>query len=341
MVVAKADGYGHGLEAVGQTAQREGADFLGVALAEEGIALRQAGVKLPVLCFGVLNRAGFEAAVEWGLTVTVPDERSACIAAQAAYQACKPLDIHLKLETGMNRVGMSSPEELRNTLNIIENSPRLRLKGAYTHFADADSPGNAYTHDQAQRFHALCNLLPKGLIIHAAASGGALFYPEYHFDMVRMGIALYGYPPQNSPVSFLPCMELTAEVTFVKEIAAGECVGYGCTYTARQPMRVATLGIGYGDGYPRLLSNSGRVLIRGVSCPIIGRVCMDQCMVDVSGVEDVMPGEEAVMIGRRGELSIGADELAEKCHTIPYEILLLPGRRVPHLYSDDGKISED
>ena len=334
MAVAKADGYGHGLAAVGAAAQEEGADFLGVALAEEGIALREAGNKMPVLCFGALNQAAFEAAAKWQLTATVPDARSAGLAAEAAVKVNRPLDIHLKLETGMNRIGVTDEAELRAAMNIISNSPLLRLKGVYTHFADSDAPGSAYTHLQAERFKALCKLLPGSLIRHAGASGGALFYPEYHFDMVRMGIALYGYPPQDSPVNFLPCMELTAEVSFVKTIQAGEPVGYGCSYTAENTMRVATLGIGYGDGYPRALSNRGRALIRNVSCPIIGRVCMDQCMADVSHVEGVLPGDEAVLIGRRGQELIGADELARLCGTIPYEILLLPGRRVPRFYPE-------
>ena len=335
MVVAKADGYGHGLEEVGSTAQHAGADFLGVALAEEGITLRQSGVTLPILCFGALNQAGFDASVKWGLTATVADAAGARMAESAARKVGKALDVHVKLETGMNRVGIAGTEELRAVLRVMEASSYLQLKGAYTHFADSDSPRSAYTHLQGQRFLALTDLLPKGLMLHAGASGGALFYPEYHFDMVRMGIALYGYPPQNSPVMFQPCLELTAEVTFVKEIKAGESVGYGCTFTANRPMRVATLGIGYGDGYPRALSNRGRVLIHGVSCPVIGRVCMDQCMADVSALESVVPGDEAVMIGRRGTEAVGADELAELCGTIPYEILLLPGRRVPRYYPQD------
>ena len=335
MVVAKADGYGHGLEEVGSAAQHAGADFLGVALAEEGITLRQSGVTLPILCFGALNQAGFDVSAEWGLTATVADAAGARMAESAVRKAVKALNVHVKLETGMNRVGIAGTEELRAVLRVMEASPYLQLKGAYTHFADSDSPRSAYTHLQGQRFLALTDLLPKGLMLHAGASGGALFYPKYHFDMVRMGIALYGYPPQNSPVMFQPCLELTAEVTFVKEIKAGESVGYGCTFTANRPMRVATLGIGYGDGYPRALSNRGRVLIHGVSCPVIGRVCMDQCMADVSALEGVVPGEEAVMIGRRGAESIGADELAELCGTIPYEILLLPGRRVPRYYPQD------
>lgn len=335
MAVVKADGYGHGLEAAGSAAQKAGADFLGVALAEEGIALRQAGITLPILCFGALNQAGLDASAQWGLTATVADAASARMAGSAALKADRVLDVHIKLETGMNRVGIATEEELRAALGVIEASPFLQLKGAYTHFADADSPQSAYTHLQGQRFLALAGLLPKGLTLHAGASGGALFYPEYHFDMVRMGIALYGYPPENSSVAFQPCLEMTAEVTFVKGIDAGESVGYGCSFTANRPMRVATIGVGYGDGYPRALSNRGRVLIHGVSCPVIGRVCMDQCMADVSALEGVIPGDEAVMIGRRGAESIGADELAELCGTIPYEVLLLPGRRVPRYYSQD------
>ena len=333
MVVAKADGYGHGLTAVGEAALDEGADFLGVALAEEGIILRKAGNNMPILCFGALNQAAFEAAARWNLTATVPDIRSAKLADRAARQAGLPLDIHVKLETGMNRIGVTDEAELREIMQLIGTSSSLRLKGAYTHFADADVPDSEYTHLQARRFKDLCCYLPEGLMQHAGASGGALFYPEYHFDMVRMGIALYGYPPQSSPLQFQPCLELSAEVSFIKTIGAGEPVGYGCTFTAQKSMRVATLGIGYGDGYPRAMGNRGRALIRNTSCPIIGRVCMDQCMADVSMVPDVRPGDEAVLVGSRGCEYIGADELAKLCDTIPYEILLHPGRRVPRYYS--------
>lgn len=335
LMVVKTDGYGHGLETVGKVAQEEKVDFLGIALAEEGIALRQAGVTMPVLCFGALNQAGFDALAEWGITATIPDLRCARMAEAAAQKAGKKLAVHLKLETGMNRVGIAGEEELKKVLEAVEASSMLFLEGAYTHFADADRPGSEYTHQQARRFQELVSLLPEGLILHAGATGGALFYPEYHFDMVRIGSALYGSTPKGSPIDFHPCLELLSEVTFVKTIEPGQHVSYGCTFMAEKEMRVATVAIGYGDGYRRALSNCGRVLIRGKSCPIVGRVCMDQCMVDVSAVPETAPGDEAVLIGARGSERIGTDELAELCGTVYYEILTAPSRRVPRLYINE------
>lgn len=340
LMVVKADGYGHGLEAVGRVAQQEKADYLGTALAEEGLALRQAGVSMPVMCFGAINQAGFDALAEGEITATIPDLRSAWMAARAAEKAKKPLTVHLKLETGMNRVGIAEETELLKVLEAIDASPLLRLEGAYTHFADADRPDSGYTHRQAERFRQLAALLPGGLVLHAGASGGALLYPEYHFGMVRIGSALYGAVAGLGPLRFKPCLELISEVTFVKTVRKGQSVSYGCTFTAPSDMRVATVAIGYGDGYRRAFGNRARVLIRGRSCPIIGRVCMDQCMADVSAVPETEPGDEVVLLGARGEESITASELAKLCDTVHYEILTAPSRRVPRIYIDDKETQD-
>lgn len=337
LLVVKADAYGHGIVQCSQAAQREGVDWLGVALVEEGMVVRQAGVTTPILVFGALNREGMEAAAQNDLTVPLPDVNSVQLAQAAAQLAGKPIDAHIKLDTGMNRIGARNKEELLALLAALKQAPLVHVTGVFTHFADADTPAREYTDFQLARFRELLPLLPEGLLVHAAATGAALFRPDAHFDMVRVGTGLYGYPPEGSPVAFKPCIRIAAEITFVKTLQAGESVSYGCIYTADRETRVATVAAGYGDGYPRALSNQGRVLVHGVSCPIIGRICMDQFMVDVSAVPDVRPGDEALLIGEQGGAFIGANELARKIDTVTYDILLAPGARIPKFYLSDEK----
>lgn len=338
MLVVKADAYGHGIVSVSRLAHEESVDCLGVAIAEEGVTIREAGITTPVLIFGALNQDGMDAAARFDLIVTLPNCDGVDMAALAAQRAGKPIHGHLKLDTGMNRIGIREESELLLALERLEREPRVHLMGAFTHFADANNSDSRFTDHQIKRFRAFSKLLPSGLTLHAAATGGILFNPEAGFNMVRIGIGIYGYAPQNSHLGFEPCLTLSAEVAFVKTIGAGESVGYGCTYTAQQAMKIATLAIGYGDGYPRLMSNRGRVLIHGVSCPIVGLVCMDQLMVDVSAVDSVKQGDSAVLIGKQGDEFIGADEVAQICQTIPYEVLLSFSGRVPkiHIHTEEN-----
>jgi alanine racemase len=333
LLVVKADAYGHGIVPCSVAAQEEKVDWLGVALAEEGMQVRQAGVSLPILVFGALNAEGMDCACEHGLTIPLPDAHSVHLAQAVAEKYNKTIDAHIKLDTGMGRIGARTPEEVQSILQTLVACPRVKLKGVFTHLANADGEDRTYTDMQLKRFAELRAPLPQGLLVHMAASGGAMFRPDTHFGMVRVGTALYGYPPEGSPVAFKPCIRISAEITFVKHIEPGESVSYGCTFTASKSTKVATIAVGYGDGYPRALSNKGRVLIHGQSCPIIGRVCMDQFMVDASGVENVQPGETAVLIGRQGQAFIGADELARTIGTVTYDILLSPGSRIPKRYT--------
>lgn len=335
LLVVKADAYGHGIVPCSQAAQREGVDWLGVALVEEGMTVREGSVTTPILVFGALNWDGMEAAARYDLTVPLPDVNSVQLAQRAAEQAGKPINAHIKLDTGMNRIGARTKEELLAILDALKHAPMVQVTGVFTHFADADTPAREYTDFQLARFREMLKLLPEGLLIHAAATGAALFRPDAHFDMVRLGTGLYGYPPEGSPVAFKPCIRIAAEISFVKTIQAGESVSYGCIFTAERETRVATVAVGYGDGYPRALSNKGRVLVHGVSCPIIGRICMDQFLVDVSHVPGVKPGDEAVLIGEQDGAFIGANELARTIGTVTYDILLSPGARIPKSYISD------
>lgn len=337
MAVVKADAYGHGLLPFAKAALEGGADCLGVAIVEEGLQLREAGFSCPVHVFGGLNAAGFEAAARAGLIVPVFTVAGARQAQRAAIAAQRELSVQIKLDTGMGRIGLRDQAQLRAVLEALSGCSELRLIGAFTHFADADNPDPANVDEQLRRFAALSVLLPTDLTRHAAASAAALTRPDTRFDMVRCGIALYGYPPVPDVRGFKPCLEWRAEITHVKDIEAGESVSYGCSYRAPAQVRVATLAVGYGDGYPRALSGKGQVLIGGKLCPILGRVCMDQIMVDVSAVPSCKPGDQAVLIGQQDGHSIDAEQLARLCGTISYEILLSPKARVPRVYCDGGE----
>lgn len=331
LAVVKADAYGHGAVPVAKAAEAAGADWLGVAIAEEGIDLRAAGITLPILIFGPVNAEGARAAAENRLTMAVFTPSHILATRNAAEAAGRPVDVHIKIDTGMNRVGVRTEEELRLVLDAISQSKALSLTGAFTHFADGGNPDTAFTDDQLFRFKRMLSLLPLHLLVHASAST-MLPRREARFNMARPGIALYGYPPVPYSEGMLPVLSWEAEITHVKEIAPGEAVGYGVTYHAHSPRKIATLAVGYGDGYSRGLSNRGQVLAGGRRCPIVGRVCMDQMMVDVTEVPQVRPGDSAVLIGRQGEGSILADELAGLLGTIPYEVLLAISQRVPRVY---------
>ena len=335
IAVVKGNAYGHGLIPATRAAVCSGADWLGVALAEEGLALREAGIKQPILIHSGINQAGFYAAAVHGLTATVFDENSAIAANAAGISAGRMVDIHVKIDTGMGRIGVRSQEALNKLLRRIAHSPGVRLTGAYSHFADADNPDPAYTDAQLARFLSATKELPEGLLVHAAASAAALSRRDTHLDMVRIGIASYGYPPVPTTLPLEKCLRLSTEVTQVKDIEPGCYVGYGRTYRADRNLRIATLAIGYGDGYARALSSRGKVLIRGVPCPVLGRICMDQTMVDVSHVPDVRTGDIAVLLGRQDGQEIDANDIAAWRGTIAYEVLLSPTPRLPVIYMEE------
>ncbi|HHT07719.1 MAG TPA: alanine racemase [Clostridiales bacterium] len=336
MAVVKSNAYGHGLVQIAQAAQEEQVDFLAVAIAEEGVILRQAGIDIPILVLEGLSERSTRQAVLYGLTLTV-HTREHLLHANAAAQECgKPVDVHLKLDTGMNRIGVKDKKEIPGLLDLLATMPMVRLKGAFTHFACADSPDQGMTGAQLARFFEMMALLPKGLLLHAGASSAALLRPDTRFSMVRVGIALYGYPPVKTKVNLRPVLSWETEIIHVKEICPGDSVSYGATMTANRPRKVATLAVGYGDGYKRLLSNKVDVLINGKRCPVLGTICMDQTMADITDAGPVEIGSRAVLIGKDGEEEITADELAHIVGTISYEVLLSISSRVPRTYHNEA-----
>lgn len=334
MAVVKANAYGHGLIPVAKTTLRHGADWLGVAIPEEGERLREAGVTAPVLVLGAVNEQGAEASVRFGLTQTVFDPQRVRMLENAAARLGRIALVHLKCDTGMGRIGVRTEKELLAVLKEINRCPHVRLTGAFTHFADADGKKADYSLDQIKRFNALLALLPPGLLIHAAASAASLRYPQARYQMTRQGIALYGCAPVPEAPSLRPALSWHTEIAYVKEVPPGACISYGCVFWADRPTRVATLPVGYGDGYHRALSGKAEVLIGGMRCPVIGRVCMDQIMADVTDAppESCGLGAPAVLLGRQGSEEITAEEMAGWAGTISYEMLLAATARVPIRY---------
>ena len=340
LAVLKADAYGHGMLPSAHAVCEAGADMIGVAAADEGIALREGGVTLPVLVLGPAMRQSAGEAVKHGLTMTVCSPDMVAWLEEAAAKAGKTVDVHLKIDTGMNRIGCRNEEEVAAMLQALDNAPHVRLTGAFTHFADADGDDDSFTKAQLARFTELAAMLPEGVIRHCANSAAALRLPEAALDMVRVGLALYGYAPVETDVQLERCMTWETDVTFVKDIQPGESVSYGCTFTADRTMRAATIACGYGDGYHRAASGQAEVLIGGRRCRILGRICMDQMIADVTDVPDCRPGDRAVLMGRMGSECITAEDIARWAGTIPYEILLAATGRVRRIFEGGGQTDE-
>jgi len=336
--VVKADGYGHGAVASGQAALAAGASWLGVALVEEGAVLRKAGIDAPVLLLSQPRLADIDRAVRFDLRVTVytPAGIEAAADAARAHGVVSPL--HLKVNTGMNRVG-AEPADVLALAKQISARPELELEALWTHCAAADEPGNPFTDRQLDRFDdVVAELERAGLappLRHAANTAAALDHPRSRYDLVRAGIGIYGISPApalDGRVELRPALTLRAEVAMVKRVAAGERISYGLRHRFERAAVVATVPIGYADGVPRRLSSvGGEVLVGGQRRPIVGTVTMDQLMVDC-GDEEVAVGDEVVLIGRQGAEAVTAADWAAPLDTIAYEIVCGIGPRVPRRY---------
>lgn len=312
LVAVKKNAYGHGLVEIGRAAVVHGADWLGVFAAEEGVRLRKAGVCVPILVFSVTEPDALADAIRHRLTITVTDERNARKADHVARKLGRRCDAHLKIDTGMGRLGFK-PETALRSLASIRACPHVSLRGLYSHLADAD-------HDPSFSRRQLAALLrfvaqsPAGFeIVHLGASG-TLPQPEFHLDMVRVGIAAYG--GHHALAGFKPVMEVRAQVIQVKRVPTGTGISYGRTFRTKRPSTIGLIGAGYGDGYPRSLGNCGWVSIRGRRASVCGRVCMDQFVVDVTRIPRVAAGDEAELIGPH----VPASRLAEAAGTISYEL---------------------
>lgn len=332
----KANAYGHGLYPVSKVAVEAGVDYLGVAHLQEGVKLREQGIQIPILVLGAIHEDQIHDLIRYNLEFTISSKFKADLVAAACQKMGERCRVHLEVDTGMQRTGVrcTTAQTLFQHLKTLEG---LELVGIYSHLATADQPNDPFALQQIESFTSLINgpvFQGTPLLRHMANSGGTVFFPEAHLDMVRPSLLTFGYLPPNSPEALLeiaPCFSLKAKVSYFKVVGEGAGISYGHRYVTPKQTRIVTVPVGYGDGFRRSLSNRGSVLIRNKKFPIRGTICMDQFMVDV-GDQEVYVGDEAVLIGKQGPEELPLMEMAQLCDTIPYEILCLFNERIPRIY---------
>ncbi|CEG29689.1 alanine racemase [Bacillus sp. B-jedd] len=342
MAVVKADGYGHGAVQVANAALSAGADYLAVAILDEAMELRNAGISTPLLVLGHTPERSVRTAISSQITLSVASMDMLNWIISEAKQLKLEAVIHLKIDTGMSRFGITSQKEAVEIAKKAAASKYIRLEGIFTHFANADNPDTAYTLHQFERFQRILGKISDaGIEIpikHCCNSAGAMNFPAMHLDMVRIGIAMYGLYPDASlkahPIKLRQALSVKTKISMVKKVPADRPVGYGCTWAAPYESILATLPIGYADGFSRLLSNRVNLLIKGAKAPIAGRVCMDQIILDVTAIVDCQPGDTVTIFGTDGSAFQSVDDVAAIIGTINYEVVCLVGKRIPRIYTD-------
>ena len=336
-MAVKADAYGHGAIEISKAALHSGVDCFGVATIKEGIALREAGITCPVILFSLPLPEEIPSLFYYQIMPVVASRDIVNLLNQEGKQDNFILEVHLKIDTGMGRIGCL-PDEALNIARLIDESEYLTLNGICTHFAGSDMRDNQFAREQAQIFEKIIlDMKAAGIntgIIHAANSGAVIDMPGVAFDMVRPGILMYGYYPsgeQDRSIDVKPVMELKTKITFIKKVPPDTPISYGMTYRTKETTHIATIPVGYGDGYSRLLSNQGKVFIRGKQYPIAGRVCMDQSMIDLGPSTDVELYDEVILFGPGAGVP-DAEDIANLMGTIPYEVTCLITKRVPRVY---------
>ena len=333
MAVVKANAYGHGAAAVSRAAVEAGADYLAVANLKEAMELREAGLVSPILILTESPTSVMDEIIQYDLSQTVYSFTEAKALSDEAQKRNKTARVHVKIDTGMGRVGVS-PSEAVAFITKISSLSGLKLEGVFTHFAKAEDPEDHFTAGQFQKFKQVISKVPRIPIKHSANSAGVLFHPETHLNMVRVGLMMYGlYPQGNSRrlIKLRPALSFKSRITYLKKIPAGTPLSYGCTFVTPSETTVATVPVGYADGFSRSLSNRGKVIIRGKRYPVVGRVTMDLTMVNVGNAK-VEVGDEVVLIGEQNGQLISADEIAGLEDTISYEVICGIGKRVPRIY---------
>ena len=348
MAVVKADAYGHGDRMIAQTLEREGVSFFAVSNISEAISLRRGGIDAPVLILGYTPPEAATDLADFRISQAVFSAEYAQMLSEAAAEAGITLNCHIKLDTGMSRIGFDASDAAAaaDEIEQICSLPGLNCCGMFSHFSSADSRdslSDAYTAMQRSRFDAVRAVLEaRGIVFplyHIQNSAGIAFRESDGMQLARAGIILYGCPPSGEPLPFAlkPVMSLYSIISMVKEIEPGTSVSYNRTFMAKKPTRVATVPIGYADGYPRTLSNKGYMLLHGKRAPIIGNICMDQLMLDVTDIPEAKCGDTVTVVGTDGAQSLTFSDLAAQCGTINYELMCLIGRRVPRVYCEKGE----
>jgi alanine racemase len=352
MAVVKANGYGHGAKEVARTALQHGAEFLGVARLQEAVELRKAGLEAPILIFGYSSPDSAPTLIDNELTQTIYSPTTAQALSEQAARRGKKIKVHIKVDSGMGRLGLLLEEPAavapRNSpsagivsdVEAISRLGNLEVDGIFTHFATSDSADKSYANRQLKRFTEFLNRLDRAGLTppmkHAANSAALIDLPDSHLDLVRPGIATYGLYPSDEVnqrgVALKPVMTLKSRIIHLKKVPAGFHISYGITYRTQKPTTIATVPIGYADGYNRLLSSRGYMVVHGKRVPVVGRVCMDLTMLDVGALKDVNIEDEVVAFGQQGNQAVTADELAATLNTINYEIVTSITARVPRVY---------
>ena len=338
MAVVKSNAYGHGLVRVAHLYEQLGVNSLGVALLEEGIILRKSGISLPIAVFGGVLKEQILELLEWDLEFIIPSTEVLNDTEKFCKAQNRRATVHLKIDSGMGRIGTIA-ENSEGLIASALDSENINIKGVCSHFACADDPEDPKTLEQIDRFLEAVSVFEKlgtsTPLRHIANSGGVLYFPQSHLDIVRPGIILYGVYPEPSCKRILklkPAMKLKSKVSFHKSIPPGFSISYGATWTSESTAGISTIPLGYGDGYPRQLSNRGEVLINGKRRPIVGRVCMDQFMVNCKS-ENLNAGTEVILIGEQDGQCIAVEEISKWAETIPYEILTGLNERLPRTYA--------
>lgn len=347
MGVVKADAYGHGVMEVARTLIENGVTRLAVSMLDEAIQLRKNGIEVPILILSYTDPRRAEEIILNDVTQTVFSHDLAEALSEAAVRLDKNIKIHIKIDSGMTRVGfMPGYSAVKNVIKISK-LPKIIIEGLFTHFASADENDRSYTYMQFEKFMSIVSELNRiGIYIpvkHVCNSAGIIEFPEMHLNMVRPGIVLYGmYPSEEvhkERIDLRPAMTLKANIILVKDVETDTCISYGRIFKTQRQSRIATLPIGYADGYTRLLTNKGKVLLNGQQVPIVGKICMDQCMIDVTDVQGaVNVGDEVVLFGSQGGNKIKIEDLAAKVGTINYELACIIGKRIPRAYWKDGQL---
>ena len=349
MAVIKADGYGHGAVQIAEMMERWNYIWgFAVATLDEAVVLRTEGIQKPILVLGCVFPDQYMEMLKHEIRMNIYTEEMAESISRMAAREGKTAYMHIKLDTGMSRLGFGINEQSAETIKRSSKMPNVNMEGIFTHFTKADEKDKSFTKKQIQEFVWMTERLKEKNVRftyeHCSNSAGIIDVPEANFDIVRAGISTYGlYPSEEvdkTNVKLKPALALKSHVAFVKEIERGTPVSYGGTFVAKEKMKIATIPVGYADGYPRSLSNKGYVLIRGKKAPILGRVCMDQFMVDVTQIEGVSFGDKVTMIGKDGNEILPVEVLSELSGRFNYEFVCDLGKRIPRVYVRDGKIAE-
>lgn len=346
IAIIKADGYGHGALDIAPTLLENGATRVGVAVLNEAVELRRGGIECPIMVLGFTPPSLIDTLLRYDIEQTVYSYDLAKSISDMAKKKNKVAKIHIALDTGMGRIGFLCSDESVEEVYRISRLPNVVIEGLFSHFSSADEREKSYTKSQFDKFNTFYDkLMERNINInmrHIANSAAIIDFPKSHFEAVRPGIILYGYYPSQDifkdKINLKPVMSLKTNIVHIKKLPAGEYISYGRKFRTSRESMIATLPVGYADGYTRLLFNKAKVIVNRSFAPVIGRICMDQCMIDVTEVKDVKIGDEVILMGEQDSLKFTADDIADLIGTINYEVTCMISKRVPRVYIKDGKV---